>query len=99
MLDHTTTTYHTAMALYYAGRLDHLAVSNLVQSIPDLTADEQKFIIGYIYQSDKNGDGLLSFDEFKAVVASFGNKANGAGQFAGTSISPTPVLPASAKPN
>ena len=47
-----------------------------MQSIPDLTPDEQKYIIGYLYQSDKNGDGELTYDELKAVIASFANKAN-----------------------
>ena len=60
----------------HTGKLDHGEVCQLVQSIPDLTPDEQKYIIGYLYQSDKNGDGQLTFDELKAVISSFGNKAN-----------------------
>ncbi len=49
-------------------------MASFVQSIPDLTAEEQKFIISYLYQSDKDGDGVLSYDEFKAIIASFGQK-------------------------
>jgi Ca2+-binding EF-hand superfamily protein len=47
-------------------------VAAFVQSIPDLTPEEQKFIISYLYQSDKDSDGKLTFDELKAVIASFG---------------------------
>ena len=104
--------------VHTAGLLDHGELCSFVQSIPDLTREEQKYIIGmdgrspeyeydvdeimkmavehacgilasltdsgqsrsflhsgYIYQSDKNGDGQLTFNEFKAVIATFGQKA------------------------
>ncbi|GAX82780.1 hypothetical protein CEUSTIGMA_g10206.t1 [Chlamydomonas eustigma] len=56
-----------------SGLLDHMEVAQFVQSIPGLNVEERKYIIGYLYQSDKNNDGNLSVSEFMAVVAaSFG---------------------------
>ena len=42
----------------------------MVHSIPELTADEQAILTGYLSRADKNGDGMLTFAEFKAAVAS-----------------------------
>jgi hypothetical protein len=41
------------------GRLDHGELVVFVNSIPDLSADERKFIVAYLYQADSNADGLL----------------------------------------
>ena len=56
--------------------MDHGEVAAFVKDIPDLQPHEQKYIITYLYRSDANKDGVLSFDELLACVASFRNKAH-----------------------
>ncbi len=51
-------------------------MAKLVQSIPGgLLPEDRKYIISYLYQSDKNSDGVLSFEELKAAVSSFAQPA------------------------
>ena len=75
-----------------AGSLDHAEVANLVSQIPQLTLDEQKFIISYLYQSDVNADGSLTFDEVMVCVASFGKRQPAGGALPAAAGAAIPYL-------
>ncbi len=59
-----------------SGGLSHVELAQLVTMIPGLSADEQKYIMAYLYQNgDSNHDNCLSYDEITALVARFKKRA------------------------